>query len=111
MIYMDDGSEVMKKSKTMAMRVASQARGFFVYDPFIKKILSRLALVFYDINFLSPGTHKDHMGNTFHGIQENLHILLISGNSMNPFLVIPGIFIYRQRFLYIKIMMQGTCYE
>ena len=87
---MDDGSEVMKKSKTKAIPVAAQARGFFAYIPFTKKILSCLALVFYDINFISPGTHKDHMGNTFHGIQELFRILLISGNSMNPFPIIPG---------------------
>jgi hypothetical protein len=55
----------MKKSKRKAIRVAAQARGFFEYDPFTKKILSCLALVFYDINFISPGTHKDHMGRPF----------------------------------------------
>jgi pyruvate-formate lyase-activating enzyme len=87
---MDDGSEVMKKSKTKAIPVAAQALGFFASNPFTKKILSCLALVFYDINFISPGTHKDHMGNSFHGLQENFRILLISGNSMNSFLIIPG---------------------
>ncbi|MCP4262370.1 MAG: glycyl-radical enzyme activating protein [Planctomycetes bacterium] len=84
---------LLKSLKARQIHLVLETCGFFNFKVFKRKILPYIDLIYYDVKFADPETHRKYTGKTNQKILNNLHRLLLEKPAVvHPRIpLIPGI--------------------
>lgn len=91
-LFPDFAGDLLRRLKTMDIHTVLETCGYFDWGAFEQAMLPYLDMIFLDVKFGAPDTHRQHTGKSNRRILDNLRNLVSGGHDVRPRIpIIPGI--------------------